>query len=69
MTLTPEEWETELESVDQVAARDTEPAPPPTEPNHAPPTPIPAPLDGDFCEFCGGLFEHAEGCVNFGVFR
>ncbi|HEY2406342.1 MAG TPA: hypothetical protein VGI10_10075 [Polyangiaceae bacterium] len=42
MTLTPEEWETELESVDQVAARDTEPAPPPTEPHHAIPTPAPA---------------------------
>ena len=32
MPVTSEEWETELESVDQVAARDTDPAPPPTEP-------------------------------------
>jgi len=39
MPVTSEEWETDLESVDQVAARDTEPSPPPTEPANAPLTP------------------------------
>jgi hypothetical protein len=43
MTVTYEEWETELESVEQVTARDTLPAPPPSEHPSAPPVILPRP--------------------------
>ncbi len=55
MTITPDEWDTDLESVEQVAARDTIPAPPPTEPNNERPVVVssPRPLEpGDHT--CGG---------------
>lgn len=61
MTLTPDEWETELESVEQVAARDTIPAPPPTEPAHEPLELEPM-QNGDQCVYCGELFEHDPAC-------
>lgn len=66
--MTDQEWE-ETTSVGEVAAaRDTEPAPPPTEPAHDPPTPpdtcacTPAQLAvrgaaliGERCPRCGGV--------------
>ena len=60
MTLTPDEWETELESVEQVAVRDTIPAPPPTEPLGFEIVSAPRPFEpGDHT--CGGFGD--EPCL------
>ena len=65
MTITPEEWDTDLESVEQVAARDTIPAPPPTEPNNERPVVVssPRPFEpGDHT--CGGYGpEPCQACA------
>lgn len=63
MTITPDEWETDLESVEQVAARDTIPAPPPTEPHN----PFPLPEASDYCGYCGMLFDHDPACPHSAV--
>lgn len=70
MTVTPEDWETELESVEQVAAltRDTIPAPPPTELQHEPPTMLPH--VPHICSACGAdlrTADHDPACPNAAV--
>ncbi len=49
MTVTPEEWETALESVEQVTARDTIPAPAPSE---HPSSPVNLPSPPSHCVEC-----------------
>lgn len=66
MTVTSEEWETELESVEQVAAHpDTIPAPPPTEPHHdAPVLPYCLCCGLPVCLLCSrSCGKHHDGCA------
>lgn len=63
MTVTPEEWDTELESVEQVVARDTIPAPPPTELQHEPPVMLPhVPAECQSCRADLTTTDHDPAC-------
>jgi hypothetical protein len=71
MTVTSEEWENELESVEQIAAApvpDTLPSPPPTELQHEPPVMLPHPPAHCLCCYRDLAKEdHELGCVHSAV--